>query len=311
MLVPLVVMVSVWILASACKRYMTGTPGRVVSSLVAVTLSFLGALVQVFVSISIDEGTGFDRDPMSYVNGAFLSFAIMTYIVFTTLRGAKQYNRKVAVENEVVVTDKAVTPPLTESSPSDRASQSSSINNFDSRLDNVVHVDKIVSDSQNSAEGAAIATNKKTYEENDLEDSSAKPLYDEEILWEMALKEVEGDSRVPGLWAKAFSMCEGEENRAKAKYIELRVAQLIPQTEKMIEQTERERNYIKSLIAEKKEEKRTSDRARIEKCRDRLEAVGYKLAIKSNRWEAKDKKGGRFPFTDIAELEQFVEKVAN
>lgn len=38
--------------------------------------------------------------------------------------------------------------------------------------------------------------------------------------------------RNPGLWAKAFAIAEGDENRAKAKYIELRAADLSQQARK-------------------------------------------------------------------------------
>jgi hypothetical protein len=48
----------------------------------------------------------------------------------------------------------------------------------------------------------------------------------EEALYEEVSKEIEVKNLVPGLWTKAFAEADGDENRAKAIYIKLRVAQL-------------------------------------------------------------------------------------
>jgi hypothetical protein len=44
--------------------------------------------------------------------------------------------------------------------------------------------------------------------------------------WAFALREVEGRDRKPGLWARCFAICGGDENAAKAAYIRERVNQL-------------------------------------------------------------------------------------
>lgn len=44
--------------------------------------------------------------------------------------------------------------------------------------------------------------------------------------WEMASDEWEGGNRKKGLWAKCFSESDGDENKAKAKYLKLRVIEL-------------------------------------------------------------------------------------
>ena len=48
----------------------------------------------------------------------------------------------------------------------------------------------------------------------------------DESLYEQALREVEDENLRKGLWAKAFSESLGDENKTKALYISLRVAQL-------------------------------------------------------------------------------------
>ena len=49
---------------------------------------------------------------------------------------------------------------------------------------------------------------------------------EEEQFWSAALGEVEGPSRRPGLWARSFSEAEGDEARAKAKYLAYRASEL-------------------------------------------------------------------------------------
>ena len=41
------------------------------------------------------------------------------------------------------------------------------------------------------------------------------------------VQELAQQGPIPGLWAKAFSECDGNENRAKALYMKLRVGQLL------------------------------------------------------------------------------------
>ena len=48
---------------------------------------------------------------------------------------------------------------------------------------------------------------------------------DEELYLE-ATNEVEGENKNPGLWAKVMALSEGDQEKAKYKYIKLRVEQL-------------------------------------------------------------------------------------
>lgn len=47
-----------------------------------------------------------------------------------------------------------------------------------------------------------------------------------DLYWDNALKEFESANRVSSLWAKCFADSNGDENKAKALYIKLRVAQM-------------------------------------------------------------------------------------
>lgn len=48
----------------------------------------------------------------------------------------------------------------------------------------------------------------------------------DEDLWKLALEEFEGPTRRQGLWAKAYAAADGDESRAKANYLSLRVSSL-------------------------------------------------------------------------------------
>jgi len=50
--------------------------------------------------------------------------------------------------------------------------------------------------------------------------------YSDEKLYETALKELEGAERQAGLWARSFAECDGDESKAKARYIRERVGQM-------------------------------------------------------------------------------------
>jgi Domain of unknown function (DUF4328) len=54
----------------------------------------------------------------------------------------------------------------------------------------------------------------------------------DEEFWALALVEVDGDTRRPGLWAKVFSMAQGNENVAKAQYLQERVQQMIEELQR-------------------------------------------------------------------------------
>ncbi|HRK39518.1 MAG TPA: hypothetical protein PK347_14140 [Burkholderiaceae bacterium] len=57
------------------------------------------------------------------------------------------------------------------------------------------------------------------------QDALTENLYDEQVHGAVA-SEIAAGELVPGLWAKAFAQADGNEQRAKAIYIKLRVDQL-------------------------------------------------------------------------------------
>ena len=52
------------------------------------------------------------------------------------------------------------------------------------------------------------------------------PPPEDEQFYARVVEELTQQGPIPGLWAKAFSECDGSENRAKALYMRLRVNQL-------------------------------------------------------------------------------------
>src|SRR5258708_23248819 len=49
---------------------------------------------------------------------------------------------------------------------------------------------------------------------------------DDASFYEQALEEADGGRAIPALWARAFADADGDHDRAKARYINLRVAEL-------------------------------------------------------------------------------------
>lgn len=56
--------------------------------------------------------------------------------------------------------------------------------------------------------------------------SATVPTADEESYWAAAMAEVESGQRRPGVWAKAFAEADGDEAKAKAAYLKVRVQQM-------------------------------------------------------------------------------------
>jgi len=56
-----------------------------------------------------------------------------------------------------------------------------------------------------------------------VESTTVKENIDEDTLYEQAMNEIENDTKVKSLWAKAFANSDGNEEKAKALYIQYRV----------------------------------------------------------------------------------------
>lgn len=83
----------------------------------------------------------------------------------------------------------------------------------------------------------------------------SKKISIEEIFWEKALVEFEKNRR-PGLWAKSFSKAKGNEDIAKAIYLEERVNELSASYELLLLKKEEIKKAEDLLTAKKEEEQR-------------------------------------------------------
>ena len=89
-------------------------------------------------------------------------------------------------------------------------------------------------------------------ENKDLKPDAEKEVHMvEEEFYELAYEEIESGNLKKGLWAKAFSETEGDENKTKALYIKYRFDQ-IKEGHKEIEQEEEEVKIDSKLESEKK-----------------------------------------------------------
>ena len=86
--------------------------------------------------------------------------------------------------------------------------------------------------------------------------SKTSKFFKEELVYkyyEQVSKEIQSGIKEDGVWAKAFSISEGDEQKTKAKYIELMVERLILAHESEIEIKEKERREkIKTLQTKEK-----------------------------------------------------------
>lgn len=128
--------------------------------------------------------------------------------------------------------------------------------------------------------------------------SSATDRLFEEKIYEEVLKEVEQGKRRDGLWAKAFANSDGNENKAKALYINYRVQSIKDEIE------------LSSIAAEAaaKEEKRISEKEReirLKICASTLAKKGYQLSQSGNGWLVNEPLGGKQKLNTLEELEQY------
>jgi hypothetical protein len=86
----------------------------------------------------------------------------------------------------------------------------------------------------------------------------SNPNHDEE-LYAQAAAELEDGNRDEGLWAKCFAECDGEENKAKARYIKTRAERLgqsnnetLIQKEESDKESDKEANLTKGRIWKKR-----------------------------------------------------------
>lgn len=79
---------------------------------------------------------------------------------------------------------------------------------------------------------------------------------EQEEFWATAMLEVEGQHRRPGVWAKVFAETNGDEAKAKAAYLKVRVQQLIDASDELTK-----RNEAAKLVELAEQRAIASDRA--------------------------------------------------
>jgi len=97
----------------------------------------------------------------------------------------------------------------------------------------------------------------------------------EERLYAQVVKEIEAGQRRDGLWAKALTLSNGDENRAKAEYIKLRVQSLL---DDQLLHALREADKQQKERATKKEERERAEAAKAADSKKRAEENRRKAA---------------------------------
>ncbi len=129
----------------------------------------------------------------------------------------------------------------------------------------------------------------------------------EEKLYQEVLRELNENIIRDGLWAKALADSDGSEEKAKSKYIKLRVQSMKDETEIILaaereeleKQSAEEERQFNEFLNEKEERSR--------KAVFFLKEKGFKVKIRSGKWDIRDVYGVRTVFSSIDELEKFVD----
>jgi len=102
------------------------------------------------------------------------------------------------------------------------------------------------------------------------------PEIDEDALYEQAFNEMEGDKRVVATWSRAFAEAGGEDQKAKALYIQARVASLQQGLLEMSEADRLEAERLAKAEAERKAEEESKEKAKVEAQRKAEEEAAAK-----------------------------------
>lgn len=143
----------------------------------------------------------------------------------------------------------------------------------------------------------------------------------EEKIYEMVAAEIEESGRRPGLWMKALANSNGDENRAKSRYINYRAQSMMDEAalereaelERMAalekEVAERLARKAEIEVEAKKEARRSreirNDKDRVEVAKEILAERGYKVRDEYNFWLVIEPLGGRHKASTSEELLQY------
>ena len=117
----------------------------------------------------------------------------------------------------------------------------------------------------------------------------------EEHLFQLAAEEIAADNIRPGLWAKAISEADGDDAKAKARYIKLRV-------EMMRAEADLESYAVETAFQAAASEKATADPTN--RAIKFLETQNYKVTFRRtyNRYRINEPLGGRTDWKTEEEL---------
>lgn len=110
----------------------------------------------------------------------------------------------------------------------------------------------------------------------------------DEDLWAQALSEIENGNKRPGLWAQAFSLSDGEDQKARAKYLQLRVDQLIAERNLAIAE---QRRRAQEVLAAEQAAQDAEQHRRVEegiKNEDEIIEALQKIHFSAVQWSADD-----------------------
>ena len=124
----------------------------------------------------------------------------------------------------------------------------------------------------------------------------------EEMLYAEAIREIEQGVRRDGLWGKALADSEGDEKKAKALYLKLRVKTLKDEYKSRAARLKGEylnSNAVKTLISK-------LENACLEDIVNATNLVGAKLKNKGNYFNLIMKDGGEHSFFSRTEISEFL-----
>jgi ribosomal protein S8 len=145
----------------------------------------------------------------------------------------------------------------------------------------------------------------------------------EEQLYEKVVNELQQNVRKNGLWAKAIAKSQGDEAKAKALYISLRVQSLMDELEIRKEQVQeeieaelekkrqKEESLKKIRILEEIEKRRTAEyeaNPELFRSKEVLTPKGYRIVKTDYGWLIHEPLGGRHKVYSDSELLQYAQR---
>ena len=136
--------------------------------------------------------------------------------------------------------------------------------------------------------------------------NSAKSRLFEERIYELVSKEIESGQKRAGLWAKALATSDGSEERAKSKYIKLRVQSMKDELELDME---KQRAFEEHIKEQTEQNILSEEEKRIKKLSEDLKKMGCKVKAVYEGWKIYEPLGGVARLYTLSELESYAERM--